>query len=650
MDIDVLERLNKLPKTIASPEMDLERLKGIAEYIRKQWWDKISRDEAEYLTRFVSEGETNGFLEANIAMAKLKLVVSFLDNSEGIPEHKFKDEQMDFLRNFDEFKVYDLLSENEIAEYVRRGSEDERGITKLAKDASLKGYAQMDKIMVGKIRGDLALAFKRVYSERIKKMEFAAREYIVKYGLGKGGVWEDIKGAITQSVKEREEIIEELNQSLSSLEDKLKEEAGVKEEKERLEETLRSLERKAVEKEVEKDALTSRLEEFEREKRDAWMRYEKLERAWSESINEIEERRKALEKREKEITKAWEVQRAKLKDTARQAFEDELRNINSLKEELKKKEEELKSEREGLDYEKGEVDERLRKIKNILEGGEVKRFVTSDVAKIHEMNYIGRFDIKMNELPKTIYDPIEKKERKINAWSYHHKFDYADKILSLKTLKINYDEALGRLPLNPRSRYVVAEKKHKLFGKEETKLIIEASLLNHWKDYLQNGFDTKSVTLSELLSVLTKYIDRAEPGNYFHVLGIASVTGFDKKVLEHINSVAFHKNFVNRYVSLCLVDLETGEVFYNESDDRIKAYLPLFKPFFDEEKIRAIKKYVVGRLELKDFAVLERVVKETADNSEEGRMLAKKAFYDLEKEGIGKVKYEKEFGLVIVKS
>ncbi|NMG83730.1 MAG: hypothetical protein GIS02_05970 [Methanosarcinales archaeon] len=68
MEIDVLERLNKLPKIVASPEMDLEKLKGIAEYIRKQWWDKISRDEAEYLTRFVSEGETNGFLEANMAI------------------------------------------------------------------------------------------------------------------------------------------------------------------------------------------------------------------------------------------------------------------------------------------------------------------------------------------------------------------------------------------------------------------------------------------------------------------------------------------------------------------------------------------------------------------------------------------------------
>jgi len=164
---------------------------------------------------------------------------------------------------------------------------------------------------------------------------------------------------------------------------------------------------------------------------------------------------------------------------------------------------------------------------------------------------------------------------------------------------------------------------------------------------LESGFDTKSVTLSELLSVLTRYIDRAEIGNYFHVLGIASVTGFDKKVLEHINSYDFHKNFVSRYASLCLADLETGAVFYNESDERIKAYIDLFKPVFDEEKVRAIKEYVVGRLELKDFAVLDRVVEEATDGGEEGKRLAKKAFYDLEKEGMGKVKYDKEFGVVV---
>ena len=143
MGIEDLERLNKLPKTVASPEMDLEKLKGTEEYIRRQWWDEIRRVEGEYLTKCVPEGETNGFLEANVVMSKLKLVVSFLDNRERSPEHGFKDDQMDFVRSFDDFNVYDILSETEIAEYVRRGREDERGIVRLAKDAALKGYDQM---------------------------------------------------------------------------------------------------------------------------------------------------------------------------------------------------------------------------------------------------------------------------------------------------------------------------------------------------------------------------------------------------------------------------------------------------------------------------------------------------------------------------
>jgi len=647
MGIEDLERLNKLPKVIASPEIDLEKLKGTEEYIRRQWWDGIRRVEAEYLTKFIPEGATNGFLEANVVMSKLKLVVSFLDNGERSPEHGFKDDQMDFVRSFDDFKVYDILSETEIAEYVRRGREDERGIVRLAKDAALKGYDQMDRIIGSKIRGDLALAFKRVYSDRLKKMELAATEYIRKYGIGPVGVWGDIGEAIAKSVEERKEIIDSINQSLSELEKSLKGGEEVKEGGMRLEGILRRLEREVVEKGKGKEALNSRLIEFEGDKREVWGRYENLKNAWNESIAAIERRKKTLDTRELELKDAEERQRAELKDTARQAFEDELRNINTLREELEKKEAELKGEREGLEYDKREVEERLGKLKAILEGGEVKRFVTRDVAKIQELNYVGRFDVKMIGVPRTIYDPIEKREWKIRSKSYHHKFNDVDIILT--SLKMDYEEAMRKLPLNLRSRYVVAEKKYKLFGKEETKVIIEAAVLGHLLDYAENGFDTKSVTLSELLSVLTGYIDRAELGNYFHVLGIASVTGFDKRVFEHINSEDFHKNFVSRYVSLCLVDLETGELFYNESDERIKAYVDLFKPVFDEEKVRAIKEYVVGRLELKDFAVLDRVAVEATDGGEEGRRLVKKVFYDLEKEGMGEVKYEKEFGLVIKK-
>ena len=644
--IDDLERLNALPKELSKPDMDLEKLKRLPEYRRRQWWDELLRVEEEYYGKYYLEGETNEYLEANIAMSKLKLIVSFSDNGEQCPVHSFKEDEMAFMRGFEELVVIGRLSVGELVDYFKRVKGKEQGLVKIAFDAVNRGYSVMDEIVRrSDIPGDLANAFTRVYGERLKKMEETAKKYIDTYGLP--AVEADINLLLEESKYEREKIIERLNQSLSNLEERLEEGVGEREEKGELERTLRGLEREVVTKETERAALNSKVRELERDMRDAEERYEKLESAWSECIVEIEERRKALDAKALALKEAEDRQRAELKETAQQAFEDELRDINTLKEELEKTEEELKSERAGLEYEKRGVEERVEKLKNVLEGGEVKRFVTGDVAKIHEMNYIGRFDIKMNVLPRTIYDPIEKKEQRINTWSDHYRFDDADKILG--TRKGDYDEATGKLPLNLRSRYVFADKKYKLFGKEETKVIVEAAVLGHLLEYLENGFDTRTVTLSELLSVLTHYIDRAELGNYFHVLGIASATGFDKKVLEHINSDEFHNNFVSRYVSLCLVDLETGEAFYNESDDRIETYLPLFKPLFDEETMRAIREHVVERLELKDFAVLDRIVEEVTDGGEEGKRLAKKVFYDLEKEGKGEVRYDKEFGLVVVK-
>jgi len=123
-------------------------------------------------------------------------------------------------------------------------------------------------------------------------MELAATEYIRKYGIGPVGVWGDIEGAIAKSVEERKEIIDSINQSLSELETSLKGGGEVKEGGMRLEGILRSLEREVVEKETGKEALNSRLIEFEGDKREVWERYEKLKNAWNESIAAIERRKK----------------------------------------------------------------------------------------------------------------------------------------------------------------------------------------------------------------------------------------------------------------------------------------------------------------------------------------------------------------------
>ncbi|NMX21619.1 hypothetical protein C5S30_04130, partial [ANME-1 cluster archaeon GoMg4] len=131
---------------------------------------------------------------------------------------------------------------------------------------------------------------------RVKKMEETARGYIAKYGLP--AVEEDISSILAESKKERKRIVESINQSLSELEESLKGEEAVKEGGMRLEGILRRFEREVVEKGKGKEALSSKLEEFEGDKEEVWGRYENLKNAWNESIAEIERRKKTLDVRE----------------------------------------------------------------------------------------------------------------------------------------------------------------------------------------------------------------------------------------------------------------------------------------------------------------------------------------------------------------
>lgn len=75
-------------------------------------------------------------------------------------------------------------------------------------------------------------------------------------------------------------------------------------------------------------------------------------------------------------------------------------------------------------------------------------------------------------------------------------------------------------------------------------------------------------------------------GKYFHVMVIASPTGWDDKVVREISSREFARNYVSRFVSLCLVDSITGDVYYNPADERVARFIEFFKPQFDRERLR----------------------------------------------------------------
>ena len=116
-------------------------------------------------------------------------------------------------------------------------------------------------------------------------------------------------------------------------------------------------------------------------------------------------------------------------------------------------------------------------------------------------------------------------------------------------------------------------------------------------------------------------------------------------IKTYIKSDDFAKNYVSRFISLCLVDSETGELIYNAADARIKDYINLFEPEFDSEKVVKCKEYIKKEHEYDDHVALEDITKET----QSGISIVKKALYELESEGYGKVMFVNAVGLVLKK-
>jgi hypothetical protein len=200
---------------IADPKMNLEQLRRKPESTRRDWWDTLNAVEAECDSMTY---ERNKYLDASVAIAKLKLISVFKNNNELVPQdHSFTDEEVLLLREFEEYIIYDRMSPQDIIDYIKSGSDD-KGIVQLAKHAATQNYQQINSVLVEKnIPGDLAFAFQTIYQERIRKMQMAAAKYMEE----SGGLLET-KELIRSTEEERARIdngarkLEELTQRVTA--------------------------------------------------------------------------------------------------------------------------------------------------------------------------------------------------------------------------------------------------------------------------------------------------------------------------------------------------------------------------------------------------------------------------------------------------
>lgn len=584
-------------------------------------------------------------IESRLALARLKLATS-LNETSSFPDitKKFSEIELGLFKIIEEFRFFDDYSTGEIKDKI--GRQDGK-VYDIVKNYSTKIDTRREQIFENpEIKPGIAIAIKNLLKERTDKIQEAVIEYTQVYGVvNTTNQIESAVKKVSESEQKRDQISAEVQEKLDRLEDELDDARSAASLKDDLENKLVEIEKQLIRKDFEKELFRNKIENLENEKGSIVDRYSSLEDVMRNRMQEVEEKQKELVAKEDEIHKLRSGIRSELRGENDRILQGELDKIKQMRNDIQSQLAAIDDEKQLLESQREEIDDKFNEIKKAVEGGgSGNRFVPRDLAKLYEMDYIGRFDMKMHELPLNMTNPVNGKKYTVKSWGDDHtKMDEKDMIYNLFKKEMSISEIETQIPLNVRSRYEIWERRFKLIGKKEPTTIIEAMIFNHWKEYASNGFDTKPVILSELNSVLVRLINNAERGKYFHVIAIASPTGWDERIKIYIKSDEFAKNYVSRYISICLVDNETGELTYNETDGRITGYIDLFEPKFDSEKVMQCKEHIKGEHNYDNHVALDDIINETGL----GMDIVKKAFYELESEGRGEVRFISDMGVVL---
>jgi len=106
-------------------------------------------------------------------------------------------------------------------------------------------------------------------------------------------------------------------------------------------------------------------------------------------------------------------------------------------------------------------------------------------------------------------------------------------------------------------------------------IVVEVQILVHRDKLLSNGFDDQKVNLREVLAIVSDRVERVIHGEYYHILILASPTGFTKRAIDFISGGEYHRSFTLRDLTIYLVNLLTGRIYYNGFDEvsKINKYI-----------------------------------------------------------------------------
>jgi len=199
--------------------------------------------------------------------------------------------------------------------------------------------------------------------------------------------------------------------------------------------------------------------------------------------------------------------------------------------------------------------------------------VTAATARLFELDYLGRFETSMQEA-----DVINLPDGSFSVpdgyWEGRcSRRNERDRMADL--LETNGDDVAAH-PVNPTARYAITDSKY--FGlTSEMRMVIEATVYSHLTQHAREGVDATPAGVDDLVAIVGAAVDEAADRSAPSLLGIASPTGWTDRVVGHVQDDELSRTHYGPHVSVCLIDLQRGDLIYDTTDSVVTENADLFE-------------------------------------------------------------------------
>jgi len=294
--------------------------------------------------------------------------------------------------------------------------------------------------------------------------------------------------------------------------------------------------------------------------------YESFIKSLDDRIREVEGLKARVADKEKELSEA--AMNEKEATTSREVLEAEALRLRNVLADYERKLGDYLLMKENLGYELEMLRDQIDSLEEAVKTGFTGHLITAEEASVLEEIFIRKFVNKMHELPKRLPTPWG--DEVVSKWDKEY---------------LAFERDGGERPTPKNLSAIFKALKRSMFGLGEERVIeVRGTCLSHIEVMEKHGFDREPLRLADFIKLVRSVGDPSRHGKKLTVLGVASTTSFDVKVLEYIASGKAAKSFLFKDLLVILVDLVSGEVHYNKAVPYAEYYAKLLSPEISYEE------------------------------------------------------------------